>query len=104
MEAVWNKMKLRILMEKIVNIYLVYEIVGGYSGDSNYPTLQIVLFGAVKLTKNADIDEYWYSDYGIGFDRRSGFSFSDGRFGQNVIIFKVDNRKKDILILGKGLT
>ena len=45
-------------MEKIVNIYLVYEIVGGYSGDSNYPTLQIALFGAVKLTKNADIDEY----------------------------------------------
>ena len=89
---------------KIANIYLVYEIVGGYSGDDNYPTLEITLFGAVKLTKNADIDEYWYSDYGIGFDRRSGFSFSDGRFGQNVIIFKVDNRKKDILILGKGLT
>ena len=43
---------------KIANIYLVYEIVGGYSGDGNYPTLEITLFGAVKLTKNADIDEY----------------------------------------------
>ena len=30
---------------------------------------KIVLFGAVSLTKNADIDKYKYSGYGIGFDR-----------------------------------
>ena len=39
----------------------------------NYATLQDALFDAVKLTKNADIDKYGYSDYGIGFDRRSRF-------------------------------
>ena len=27
------------------------------------------------LTKNDDIDKYKYSGYGIGFDRRSSFSF-----------------------------
>ena len=48
------------------------------------------MFGAVRLTKNADIDKYGYSGYGIGFDRRGSFSFPDGRSGINVIIFGVD--------------
>ena len=42
------------------------------------------------MTKNADIDKYEYSGYGIGFDRRSSFSFPSGGSGQNVIIFGVD--------------
>ena len=42
------------------------------------------------MTKNADIHNYGYSGYGIGFDRRSSFSFVDSRFGQSVIIFGVD--------------
>ena len=42
------------------------------------------------MTKNFDIDKYWYPGYGIGFDGRSSFSFPDGGFGQNVIIFGVD--------------
>ena len=29
------------------------------------------LLGSVKLTKNAYLDKYKYSDYGIGFDSRS---------------------------------
>ena len=53
-----------------------------------------------------------YSGNGIGFDRRSSFSFPGGGFGQNVLIFGVDmsssvhinNRKKDILVLRKGQT
>ena len=54
---------------KRVNIYIVYEIFS-YSSGNNYPTLENCLFGAVTLTKNADIDKYRYSGYGIGFDRR----------------------------------
>ena len=42
-------------------------------------------FGAVTLTKNADIEKYKYSGYGIGFDRRSIFSFTGDGFGQNVL-------------------
>ena len=64
------------------------------------------------MTKNADIDKYEYSGYGIGLDRRSSFSFPGDGFGQNVLIFgadmssslHIDNKKKDILILGKGPT
>ena len=92
-------------------MYIFHEL-GGSSSHSNDPTLKNCLFGAVTLTKNIDIDKYGYSGYGIGLDRRSSFSFPGGRFGQNVIIFEVDmsssahidNKKKDILILGKGPT
>ena len=64
------------------------------------------------MTKNADIKKSGYSGYGIGFDRRSSFSFPSGGFGQNVLIFGVDmsspahidNKKKDILVFGKGPT
>ena len=64
------------------------------------------------MTKNADIDKYGYSGYGIGFGRRSSFSFPGTGFGQNVLIFGVDisssahidNKKKEILVLGKGPT
>ena len=74
----------------IVNIYIVYEL-GASTSNDNDPTLKTCLFGAVTLTKNADIDEYGYSGYGIGFDRKSAFSFPGGvGFGQNVIIFRVD--------------
>ena len=76
------------------------------------PTLKNCSFGAVNLTKNADIDKYKYSGYGTGFDRVSSFSFPSSRFGQSVLIFGVDmsssshidNKKKDILVLGKGPT
>ena len=43
--------------KKVVNLYVVYEITNFHSIDS-YPTLTNALFGAVKLTKNADIDKY----------------------------------------------
>ena len=74
---------------KIVNIYVVYEL-GASSSNINDPTLKNCLFGAVTLTKNTDIDKYGYSGYGIGFDRRSSFSFPSGGFGQNITIFGVD--------------
>ena len=54
---------------KIVNIYIVYELTGS-SSHSDDPTLKNCLFGAAALTKNADIDKYGYSGYGIGFDRK----------------------------------
>ena len=96
---------------EVVNNYIVYEL-GASSSHIIDPTLKSCLFGAVTLTKNADIDKYGYSGYGIGFDRRSSFSFPGTGFSQNVLIFGVnmsfsahiDNKKKDILVLGKGPT
>ena len=57
---------------KIVNIYIVYERNKNFL-ISNYLILENCLFGAVKLTKNNDIDKYKYSRYGIGFDRKGSF-------------------------------
>ena len=96
---------------KVVNIYIVYELVASTSLDSD-PTIKNCLFGAGTLTKNADIEKDKYSCYGIGFDRRSSSSFTGGGFGQNVLIFGADmstsiliyNKKKDILVLGRGPT
>ena len=64
-----------------------------------------------SLSKHADIDQYEYSGYGIGFDRKGEFTFGNA-FSRNCIIFgvdmsssvHVDYKKKDILILGKGPT
>ena len=93
--------------EKTVNIYIVYDL------DSNLnnfdTTLQNCLFGAVKLTKNSDIDKYQYSCYGTGFDSKGSFPHPTGNFGQNAIIFGVDmsssthatNRTRNILVLGR---
>ena len=72
--------------KKMVNIYIIYELIGS-SSHSDDPTLKYCLFGAVAFTKNADIDKYGYSGYGIGFDRRSRFTFTGGGFSQNILIF-----------------
>ena len=95
---------------KIVNIYIVYEINKSFS-MSSYPILENCLFGAVSLTKINDIDKYKYSEYGIASDRKGKFSVGNG-FGRNCIIFEVDrsssvhvdNKKKDIIILGDCAT
>ena len=70
------------------------------------------LFWAVSITKNTDIDKNKYSGYGTGFDRTSIYLLPDGSFGRNTVIFgaemnssvHVDNKGKEISILGKGPT
>ena len=95
----------------IVIIYIVYEL-GASGSNGSDPALKNCLFGAVTLTKSAHIDKYGNSGYGTGFDRRSSGGFPVGGFGQNVLIFgtdmssctDIDNKKKDMLVLGKGST
>ena len=94
----------------IIDIYIVYDISKNYN-ISSYSTLENCLFGNSSLIKHGDISPYKYSGYGIGFDRKGEFSFGNG-FGRNYIILgadinssvHVDNKKKDILIFGKGPT
>ena len=96
---------------KIVKIYIVSD----FKSTLNYNrdiTVDNFLFGAVKLAKNADIDKYKYSGYGIRFDGCGTFSFPDGSFGQTLIFFGADmsssvhanNKTKNILILGESIT
>ena len=70
------------------------------------------MFGAIKLTKNSDIDIYEYAGYGIVFDSKGTFSYPTGITGVNIIIFGTDmsssvyanNKTKSILVLGEGFT
>ena len=97
-----NQGKITYAHKTIVNFYIVYEINKSYN-ISSYPTLGSCLLGAVKSTKNIDNNEYKYSGYGVGFDRKKKFSVGTW-FCWNSIIFgvdmsssvHVDNKKKDI--------
>ena len=97
--------------QKVVYLFLVYEMTDFHS-ISSYPTLPNAPFEAAKLTKNVDVDKYKYFGFWIGFDGHGSNLHQSEGDGKNVIIFAVDmssstnidNKKKDILILGKGPT
>ena len=71
-----------------MNIYIVYDL---KSTLNNFdPTLQNCLFGAVKLTKNSDIDKYEYAGYGTGFDSKGTFLHPSGGTVINLVVFGAD--------------
>ena len=69
----------------MVNIYVVYRLAPRTNNSD--VTLENRQFGAVKLTKIADIDKYKYSGYGIGFDSKGSFSYPSGGSGKSFITF-----------------
>ena len=107
-ESILRQPKISYTHKKTVNIYIFYHLAGS-SSHSDDPSLKNCLFGAAALSKNADIDKYGYSGYGIGFDRKSSFSFLGGGFGQNLLILGaemssstlIDNKKKTYRFLEK---
>ena len=98
--------------KKVISLYISYTLGPQLRNFNTDFTLSNCLFGSVKLTKNVDLDKYKFTGYGIGFDSCGEYSLSDGSVGKNVIIFGVDmsssvhidNKGKDILILGIGPT
>ena len=96
----------------MVNYFIIYELDSWPRNFDADFTLGGCLFGEVKPTKNADLDKYSHCGYGIGFDTCGEYSVPDGNVVKNVIIFGVDmsssvhidNKRNDILILGKGPT
>ena len=92
-------------MESSINIYIVHEIskyfnVGSYSAIENVSAVSF------------NIDRYKYSGYGFRFDGNGYLLLPSGGIDRIVIISGVDmsssamidNKRKDILILGKGPT
>ena len=61
-----QRYKISYTHSNIVNICIAYES-GASSSYNNDPTVKNYLFGAVTLTKNANIEKCKYSGYGIGF-------------------------------------
>ena len=96
--------------KKLINLYIFYTLCPQLENPNTDFSFGNCLFGSAKLTENAYLDEYKYTGYGIGFDSRSEFLFTDGSYGKNIIIFgadlsssvHADNKGKDIFILGEG--
>ena len=83
--------------KNVINIYVVYKLDPISSTRNTDYTIQNALFGAIKITKNADFSKNSYTGYGLCSDE--GGEFSDtvrqGNFdrttdARNVITFGVD--------------
>ena len=98
--------------EKVKHWYISCTLRPKLRNSNTNFTLSSCLFESVKLTKSADTDKCKYTGYGIGFDSRSEFLFTNGIYGKNVIIFVADmssslyveNKSKVTLILLERLT
>ena len=102
--------------KKVINIYIVYKLDPISSTRNTDYTIQNALFGAMKITKNADYSKNNYTGYGLCFDEGGefGHTVKQGNFNRttnarNAIIFGVDrsssnygtNKKNNIYVMGK---
>ena len=83
-----------VINDNVVNIYIVYKLDPIATSRDTTFTIQNALFGAMQITKNADISKYNYKGYGICFDGRKGFAqvrkrgnFDNTTLARNAIIF-----------------
>ena len=91
-----------------INIYSVYQLDPILSSRDTTYTIQIALFGAVQITKNANTSKYKYKGYGICFDECGTFSKGTINSGKNVKIFGVhesslvhaNNKANNIFVMG----
>ena len=102
--------------KNVINIYVVNKLDPISSTRNTDYTIQNALFGAIKITKNADYSKNNYTGYGLCFDEGGEFSHTvrQGNFdrttdARNVIIFGVymsssihaTNRANNIYVMGK---
>ena len=100
----------------VINIYIVYKLDPITSTRNTDYTIQNVLLGAIKITKNTDTFKNNYAGYGLCFDEGGEFgnTVKQGNFNRtanakNVTIFGVDmsssvhatNRANNIYVMGK---
>ena len=98
--------------KKVINLYISYTLGPQLRNTNTDFTWSNYFLGSIKLTKNDDTDKHKYNVYGIGLDSSLEFLFTNESYGKNVIIFgsdmsssvHVDNKRKDILILGERPT
>ena len=73
-------------MNKIVNAYIVYDLVVWPRNPTNNFKFKNYLYRATNVVKNSDKEKYVYSRYGITFDSGDSWSF-DNDFARNIILF-----------------
>ena len=105
-----------VINDNVINTYIVYKL-DPIATSRDTTTIQNALFGAMQITKNADINKYKCKGYGICFDGRKEFAhvrkrgnFNDTTTARNVLIFGADmsfskhanNKRNNIYVMGKG--
>ena len=75
--------------EKVTKISISYALIPWLRNLNTDFTFKSCLFGSVKLTKNADLDNYKYNGCNIGFDCCSELSFTDGSMGKKSLILQL---------------
>ena len=96
---------------KVVYIYIVYELAPINNYRTSVYTVQNALFGAMKITNATNNSKNKYEGYGICFDSGSKFSKGNITDGKNMIIFGADmsfsthaaNKANNIYVLGDWL-
>ena len=91
-----------------ISIYCVYKLDSISPTRDDTFTVQNSLFGAMRITKNADTSKYKYKGYGICFDEGGSFSKGNTSNGKNVLIFGVhesslvhqNNKANNIYVMG----
>ena len=85
------------ISDNVINIYCVYKLDPIEFSRNNKFAIQNALFGAIKITKNANTSKYKYKGHGICFDESEEFTHvqKEGNFNhttsaRNVIIFGAD--------------
>ena len=90
----------------IVNIYTVYR--SSPKTNNSSIVLEHCLFGAMNITKIAEVNKYEYRGWGLGFDSKGSCTHRDGGYGKNVITLGADlcnsrhanDKTKNVLVLG----
>ena len=94
----------------VVNIYIFYKLDPISSSRNTDHTIQNALFGAIKITKNADSSKDKYEGYGICFDEGGTFTSGNITNGRKVLVFGADmsfsihntNKANNIYVLGNN--
>ena len=76
--------------KKLIDLYISYILDPQLRNWNTDFTLSNCLFVSAKLTIDANVDKDKYNGYGIVFDFLSEFSFTDGCYGKNAIMFGAD--------------
>ena len=102
--------------DTVINICCVYELQPVAFSRNNEFAIQNALFGAIKITKNANTSKYKYKGYGICFDKSEEFTHTrkEGNFthttlARNLLIFRAgisfskhaNYKANNIYVMGK---
>ena len=75
--------------KKIIHLYISYKLNPQLKNLSKEFILNNCLFRSVKPTEDADPNKYKYSDYGIGFNSCSEFSFTEKNLEKTSLVLEL---------------